>query len=200
MAVDAFMEMMGPNGTIKGESTDETFKDTIEIKHFELSCRSASDMADDEDEDEDEAKKKKKKKKKGKDDGKGSFTLKVKKESDAATPDLIQSYCENLGEAIKRLPKVRINLRKPQPKESQAAGKKRDLVYFILTLYDVYVVNYTMSLEGETSIPTETVEFAFTGCRMRYLPQEATGSGASVINADWDFLSEPPGPLKKSEE
>src|SRR5215207_8801688 len=106
MAVDAYLELFAVSGKVKGEATDETFKESIEIKFFELSGRSISDVKADAEEEEEEGDKKddkakKPKPKKVKAAEGGSFTVKIKKDADASSLDLVRSYCENLGEEAK---------------------------------------------------------------------------------------------------
>jgi type VI protein secretion system component Hcp len=200
MNVDIFLKLTGPKGDIEGESKDRNFAGYVEIDDFELSARSmerynAAKEKERREEDEggegDRSILDKPKSKtfthsqielKSADDDESAFTLKVTKEMDYVSSDLAQSYSWNLAGMRQNFPKIIMHLRK---------RGTENLVYLTFTFKDCYVVNYHLALSGggkdATSIPVETVEFTFSACAMKYLPQAETGGGHTHKIVGWDF-------------
>jgi len=194
--VDAFLKLVGPNGPLKGESNDAQFPDLIEIDDWDLSAagigtpESDSDSGDDDDEDEGKKKgkkgekgKEKKEKKKKKKEKKGSFTFKITKDPDYSSPDLAQSYSQNLAGERECFPRAELYCRK--------RGAK-NFIYLTLIFKQVYVVAYNLDLGGgkggdSGSIGEEKVEFVFETCIMKYASQGVGGEAGRDLEMGWDF-------------
>lgn len=199
--VDAFLKLVGPNGPLVGESTDEHFPELIEIQDWDLSVGSIGTPEsrtgdDDEDEEGDDKKKKggkagkggdkkEKKEKKKKKPGKGSRpTLKITKDPDYSSPDLAQSYAQNLSPMREVFPRAELYVRK---------SGQRNFVYLTIIFKEVFVVAYNLDLGGGKgadagSIGEEKVEFIFDSCIMKYATQGVGGEAGSHTEIGWDFV------------
>lgn len=110
-----------------------------------------------------------------------TFSFRITKKYDYSSPDLLQSYCKNMGNEPAAFQSAAIYCRIDITGPAQ-------LVTLQLNFANVWVVNYEMSISDETSIPDERIEFVFTKCSMTYTPQLPDGTaGTAMAPVGWDF-------------
>jgi type VI protein secretion system component Hcp len=171
-AADIFLELISLSGSqVKGESQDDAFPFHIELKSFSLRGPSfTSRQRDEEDKYDDDGKRVLKPPK--------SFTLTITKDVDKSTPTLVQTYSKNLGVNSQPFSKAIVRCRLPH------AGSH--LVFLALIFTEVHLTKYDVDLKGETSIPEESINFAFKGLEIQYSPQTNTGDASSkLMTAAW---------------
>jgi type VI protein secretion system component Hcp len=169
---DIFLELIGLGGTqIKGESQDAAFPYHIELKSFSMRGPSYTSKQRDEDDKYDEEGKRVPKPPK-------RITFTITKDVDKSTPALVQTYSKNLGVNSQPFSKAVLRCRLPHADSP--------LVFLALIFTEVHLTKYDVDLKGETSIPEETIDFAFTGLEVQYSPQTNTGeAGSKLMTATW---------------
>ena len=169
---DIFLELVGMSGApVKGESQDAAFPYHIELKSFALRGPSFTSKKRDEDDKYDEEGKRILKAPK-------TFTFSITKEVDKSTPVLVQTYSKNLGINAEPYSRAVVRFRLPH-----ADGH---LVFLVLIFTEVHLTKYDMDLKGDTSIPEESLDFAFKGLEIQYSPQTNTGDASSkLMTATW---------------
>lgn len=214
MAKDLFLDIKDSSGqSIKGQSNDSEFTDKIEISSFSFGGPAIS-LSDTEGKKRtsfkvtqkikgsvkqmmEEARDKRKGRAMGKtgnleetvettytvdDSEHDTFSFRITKEFDYSSPDLLQSYCKNMAAEPSPFQSATIYCRIDIPGPAK-------LVTLQLLFENVWVVNYEMSIDDDTtSIPDERVEFVFTKCTMTYTPQMPDGTaGTTMSPVGWDF-------------
>jgi type VI protein secretion system component Hcp len=172
MLTDIFLELVSKSGSqVKGEAQDAAFPYHIEVKEFNLrSPPLTNKKADEEDKYDDEGKRIPKPPE--------TFLFTVTKEVDKSTPVLVQTYSKNLGINAEPYSQAIVRFRLPHA-ESR-------LVFLAMIFTGVHLTKYDVDLKGETSIPEETVEFAFKTLEIQYSPQKNTGDASSkLMTASW---------------
>ena len=155
-AVDYFLELDG----IKGESSDDKHKDTIEIDSFSWGATNQGISSSGG----------------GGGTGKVSFQdLVIKKEVDKASP-LLMLACAS-GQHIK---KAVLYVRK-------SGGQQLD--YYTVTLEDVLVSHFESDgmLDGASPIPSEQLSLNYAKIKFEYKPQKSDGSLDSTVSSGWDI-------------
>jgi len=155
MATDFYLEIDG----IKGESNDESHKDTIEIESFSWGCTNSGSFAS------------------GGGGGAGvvsfqdiHFTTKV----GAASPLLMLACASG-----QHLTKATLYVRK-------AGGKQED--YYVVTMEGVLVSSYQSGdAAGGDSIPTDQFSLNFSKIKFEYKPQDPKGGLGSPIEGSWNL-------------
>ncbi len=168
---DIFLELVMNGSQIKGESQDAAFPYHIELKTFALRGPAfTSKKRDEDDKYDDEGKRVLKPPK--------TFTFSVTKDVDKSTPALVQSYSKNLGANAQPFSQAIVRCRLPH------AGMP--LVFLALIFTEVHLTKYDVDLKGDTSIPEESIDFAFKGLEIQYSPQTNTGDASSkMMTATW---------------
>lgn len=169
---DIFLELVNKSGSqIKGEAQDAAFPYHIEIKGFALRGPSfTTKKADETDKYDDEGQRIPKPPK--------TFVFTVTKEVDKSTPVLVQTYSKNLGINAEPYSKAIVRFRLPHAETR--------LVFLALIFTEVHLTKYDVELKGETSIPEESIEFAFKTLEIQYSPQTNTGEASSkLMTATW---------------
>lgn len=152
-AVDYFLKLDG----VKGESTDEKYKDEIDVLSWSWGENNASSF--------------------GTGGGGGSgkvsmqdlhFTMKASK----ASPVLMLSCATG-----KHLAKAELIARK-------AGGSQEG--YFSIKLTDVLVSSYQTGGSAGDVVPVDQISLSFNKFEMEYKPQDAKGGVGSPVKAGWD--------------
>jgi type VI protein secretion system component Hcp len=183
-----------------GESWDEQFWDYIEIDHFSFSGpdvagggsggqkakllkKAIKAQQDGKDVDLSKLQEGFDDAKSGK--SKAKFGFKVKKGYDQESPMLLQSLCKNFSvndtdrDEIKQVVVVfRI---------ITGSSSKDYLLKVVMVFENCFVVRYEMSVDEETSVPDEDIDFVFKKVTMRYTPQSETGAAGKKGYTGWDF-------------
>ncbi|MDZ4818833.1 MAG: type VI secretion system tube protein Hcp [Planctomycetota bacterium] len=202
-ALDAYLELVPDQSTMRvriiGESKDskEGGADAyggIQIKSFTFGNASAiTAAAKDRDEDEDDDDKKgtgKTKKAKappaGKKTGKKSqdYRFQITKSLEASSPHLMTAFFASSNKEKRpehnNFSEARVVVRKVGSKDT------RPQTYLMITFGQVSVMGYKLETEGEEP-PTETVDFSFQTCEMKYRTQFEDGSLGYPVVRSWDF-------------
>jgi type VI protein secretion system component Hcp len=191
--VDAFMILVGDDGVVSGETTDDEMSDTevlvggqeytgsaIEINSFTLSGQ-AGDISSDEPSQQRSTPRLNDK-----------LVLSVTKNLDSSSPFLMTAYCQHLQTALtkqnlKPFKQLKIIVRKA----GDIAGVTRKGQYLNLVFEEVYLASYTCGGQHESNLdmPTESLGFRFKTVSMWYWPQQTTGQVSSVkmIPMNWNF-------------
>lgn len=195
---DLFMEIVRSNGSvISGESLDQVYQGHIEITRFSFSGptheaskgtgrkkqRDLKKLKNMTPEERDELLKQLSKE--AMDESSENYTLTVEKEYDASSPELLESYSNNLtaqsDENMDLFQRVTVRCR-------IETASQADVVVLQMDFADAFVVQYDMSVSEEESIPTETIKFKFDKARLVYTPQTGAGEAANPPSeAGWDF-------------
>lgn len=154
---DCYLKISNPD--LRGESIDKAHAGQIPVHAFQLGASNPSDISS------------------GSAAGKVQVsTFQITKRTDKASPLLFQACCEGdaFGQAVCTL--VR-----------KAAGKA--LVYLIYTFTEVHVdsIQWTGVSADKDDMPTEIVNFSFGSVHIKYVPQNADGSGGPAIEGGWDI-------------
>ncbi len=155
MAVDIHMDVEG----IQGESRDEKYMQSVEIKEYGWGMASPRDSFS------------------GAASGAArvdNFT--VVKRVDAATPKFMSCLLQN-----RRIRKVSVAFRKAG---LQADGKV-NMDFYVVTLEEVFVIGWQPAgMDGEA--PLERVTLNFRKFKTSYRAQKQDGTPEGVIEASWD--------------
>jgi type VI secretion system secreted protein Hcp len=156
MAVDIFMQI----DTVKGESTDSKFKDSIEVMSWSWGLtQSGTTHA-------------------GQGSGAGKVNvhdLSFTKYVDTSSPVLLQHCCKG-----KHFSKATLTMRK--------AGST-PLVYLVIELKNVLISSVSLATAASDDRQTEVVTLNFGQFSYSYTPQKADGSGGAAIQTTWNIAS-----------
>jgi len=163
MAFDAFLTLKHSEWTIRGESTDDQIKDddAFELQSFTL--QSNVDLSDET------------MKASG---GKDKFTVKIKKDLDAASPDIFLAFCKQASKEGKSFDSATITVRK-------AAGSEQ-LEFLILKMENATISNWKLDTSDD-NLPDESFDLNFKKLTYTYVPQRATGGQGTAKPIGWDF-------------
>lgn len=158
MASDYLLEIEG----IKGESEDKKHGGCIEIDSFSWGCTNAGSMGR----------------------GGGGGTGKVQfqdihftKQTDKATPILVQAACTN-----KAVKKAVLYARK--------ASQGGQVEYYKITLEDAIVSSYnSCGNAGDSSVPVDSFSLNFTKFKLEYCPQKKDGSLEGAVISEYNRSS-----------
>ncbi len=171
-ASEIFLELISMSGSsVIGESQDATYPNQIELTGFTLRGPSFTTKKRDEDDKYDDEGNPVKKPPK-------TFMFTATKDVDKSTPVLVQTYSKNLGINAEPYSKATVRFRLPY------AGTR--LVFLAMIFTEVHLTKYDVEIKGETSIPEESVEFAFKTLEIQYSPQTNAGEASSkLMTATW---------------
>jgi len=159
MAVDIFMQI----DTVKGESTDSKFKDSIEVASWSWGLtQSGTTHA-------------------GQGSGAGKVNvqdLSFTKFVDTASPVLLQHCCKG-----QHFSKATLTMRK--------AGSS-PLVYLVIELKNVLISSVSLATAASDDRQTEVVTLNFGQFSYSYTPQKADGSGGAAIQTTWNIPGNSP--------
>jgi type VI secretion system secreted protein Hcp len=166
VAFDAFLELkQGGKNVCEGETLDETFRAKGAIQLTGFSLESKVDLSYEQSEGS------------AKDPGK-TFTIKIKKEMDKASPDLFRAYCMHATKKEKSFDKAILTVRK--------AGGATPLEFLVLELGSVTLQSYNIESD-EDAVPEETFHLAFGTLMIKYYPQKGSGGTGAMKPGGWDF-------------
>jgi len=205
MAIDAFLELIGPGGQpISGESTDATFKKKISLRSITLASQGASAKEKQDTTSttpQNSSTKSAPTTRSSQTSRPGPTTrttsatqaatspekkrrfqlsLSFTKDVDSSSPELFQEYCRKaeIKDALK-FDKAKISLRKSQGQV--------EFVFLVLEFTDLFVAKYSVEA-SDGKLPVETVALNFNSCTIEYIPQKATGTSTSRPTiVGWDF-------------
>ncbi|RYG32918.1 MAG: type VI secretion system tube protein Hcp [Burkholderiales bacterium] len=154
MASDYLLEIEG----VKGESTDETFKASIDIDSFSWACMNEGTGG----------------RGGGSGSGKANFSdFQFNKWCDSASHDLIKSCATG-----KHFAKAVLHCRK--------AGEKPH-EFLTVTMEDVFISSFNSSgSSGGGSIPLEAATLNYVKIKYEYKPQDKKGGGSGNLIAGYD--------------
>ncbi|MCU1779078.1 type VI secretion system tube protein Hcp [Pseudomonas sp. 14P_5.3_Bac1] len=143
MATDMFLKL----GDIKGESSDQTHRDEIDISRWGWRITQAGSMHS------------------GTGGGAGKVdmgNIAIEKPLDKSTPNLMMACATG-----KHYPGARIVVRK--------AGGASNVEYLVITLRDVMVASYETRAAATNDVLTEEISLNFAKVEVSYQPQNADG-------------------------
>ena len=155
MAIDMFLKFE----KIKGESVDETHKDTIDVLAWSWGASQSGTTH------------------MGTGGGSGKVAvqdLSITKWIDRSSPLLLKHVCN--GEHIDQATLI---VRK--------AGGKSPLEYVKLTMFDCIVSSLSTGGSGGEDRLTENLTLNFARFKSEYVPQKPDGSGDAAIDAAWNI-------------
>lgn len=159
MAADIFIKI----GDIKGESTDDSHKDSIEVLSWSWGLSNAGSAHVGA--------------------GQGSpgkvsvSDLTITKFLDMSTPPLIESCMKG-----SHIAKAVLTLRKP-------SGDGTPLEFFNITMESVYVTSVSESGAASSGLPMESVSLNFAKVKVEYKVQQETGASGPTAKMAWDIRS-----------
>jgi type VI protein secretion system component Hcp len=218
MAVDCFMYLEDENGEqIKGETTDLTFKDCIEIFKFDFDAVSQVDTAKLLGEgpalspgrlmgngpitngDPTQALSNSQSdlnKIQSEQTGRDSFTFTIEKQVDCSTPSLFRSYCRATArdKAVPAFKSATVYvLVGGQKRTPDADWEKLSIV--VMEFENLHVTSYQIKHDEDLNIPDEKITFYFDKYVMNYRWQEVSGAtGQDPVKKGFDFKSLKPLP------
>ncbi len=158
-------------GDIKGESTDEGFKDQIVIESFSFgvstSVQPAGSLS-------------------GSSRGRASASFQdivVTKPVDKSSPRLMLACADgtNFGDVVLSI--------------TRSSGQAQDppSTYLMYELKDVRISSYSTSGDGDEAL-TESVSLNFSAIKITYVPQDSTGKPdlAGKVEASWNLVTSRP--------
>ena len=155
MAVDMFLKI----DDIKGESTDGSHKDEIEVLAWSWGMSQSGTTHS------------------GSGSGAGKVAVQdisVTKYVDKSTPNLMKMCCSGT-----HFQKATLIVRK--------AGGKKPLEYIKLEMTNGLIASISSGGSGGEDRLTETVTLNFGAFKYEYTPQKADGSGDAAVPAQWDI-------------
>jgi type VI secretion system secreted protein Hcp len=159
MAVDTFLEFQGQN-SFKGESTDDKFKDTIEIMSFSLGVSNSGSGSVGA----------------GSGVNKASFSdIGVTKYVDKSSPNFF-ICCANGSHIDKAVLHVRKAGEKPQE-------------YLTVTMEEVFISSFNHGGHDGGGLPIENATLNFSKIEFKYSPQKKDGSLDAANPKGWDVKS-----------
>ncbi len=207
---DGFLELVPNQATMRvrimGETQDSkqntgdapkgiqinsfTFGNASAIAAAQADRDAAKKESDEEDDDDDKKKPDagKKKPPAGEKTGKKDqdYRFQITKQLEASSPHLLTAFFSNSNKEKRAehnsFSEAKLSVRKPGGKDN------RPNTYLVISFGNVSVVGYKMETQGSDP-PTETVDFSFLTCEMRYKAQLADGTLDRANIKGWDFGS-----------
>ena len=177
MRIDGYLTLFEGDptkATIKGETTDQVFGQTIEINGFD--CGSGGSESEELLNPGEGAVKKVKAQY-------AKFGFKIDKEVDRASPFLFQAYCLTISKNIvakkNYFPHARVSFRH--------SGQMDAVEYAVYEFLGVIVTSYSLNCSSDGKAK-ESVSFRFKGCMMEYVLQTGVGGGGAKRELmGWDY-------------
>jgi len=112
------------------------------------------------------------------------YRFQITKQLEASSPHLLTAFFSNSNKEKRAehnsFSEAKLSVRKPGGKDNRPA------TYLVISFGNVSVVGYKMETQGSDP-PTETVDFSFLTCEMRYKAQLADGTLDRANIKGWDF-------------
>jgi type VI secretion system secreted protein Hcp len=158
-AIDYFLKIEG----IKGESTDQVFKDEIEVIAWSWGARQSEPPGAS-----------------SRSSGKAQVNpLNLTTRTNLASAKLFIACASG-----QHFPSATLSAVRRSSRHSDA--------FLIWTLKDVMVIAYTVSAENLDVPPTDEISLEFSRIEMEYRPLNSDGTLGSIVKSGWDFHANRP--------